>query len=186
MEKNELDRLFEQLRGRFDLEEPKVGHTDRFLEKLNTKKGVTTLRRPKNRWQRPVAIAASFVILLTTSILFFNSQTSLEEQVAEISPEASKSENYFASIIDEQIKQLEKETTPETQRIIEDTMVQMEKLELDYNNLEKDLIKGGNNKLILSAMITNFQTRIDLLQDVLKKIETIKTLKNYDNANTTF
>jgi len=64
-------------------------------------------------------------------------------------------------------------------------MVQLKKLENNYDLLEKEMIKGGNSKLILSAMITNFQTRIDLLQDVLDKIETIKKLKNYDDAKIT-
>jgi hypothetical protein len=34
-------------------------------------------------------------------------------------------------------------------------------------------------------MITNFQTRIDLLQDVLDQVENIKNLKNYNDANYT-
>ncbi len=34
-------------------------------------------------------------------------------------------------------------------------------------------------------MITNFQTRIDLLQEVMDKIENIKTFKNYDDENIT-
>lgn len=186
MKKDEIDRLFEDLKGNFDLKEPKGGHKNRFLEKLNAKKGVASLKRKESRWQRPLAIAASVAILFSAGILFFNMPTSLDEMVAEISPEASRSEFYFVSIIEEQIKELKRETTPETKRIIEDTLGQLEKLEMDYEQLEKDLIEGGNNKLILSAMITNFQTRIDLLKDVLGKIETIKTLKNYDNAKTTF
>ena len=53
--------------------------------------------------------------------------------------------------------------------------------ENNYKELELDLINGGNSKLILSAMITNFQTRIDLLQDVLQQVEEIK---NIDHENT--
>jgi len=64
-------------------------------------------------------------------------------------------------------------------------MIQLKKLETNYKQLETDLINGGNDKLILSAMITNFQTRIDLLQDVINQIETIKNLKNYNDENLT-
>jgi len=64
-------------------------------------------------------------------------------------------------------------------------MAQLTKLEINYKKLEQDLIGGGNSKLILSAMITNFQTRIDLLQEVMDKIENIKTFKNYDDENIT-
>ena len=57
-------------------------------------------------------------------------------------------------------------------------------MEKDYKELERNLIQGGNSKLILSAMITNFQTRINLLNAVLNQIETIKILKNNGNENT--
>ena len=56
---------------------------------------------------------------------------------------------------------------------------------MDYIKLEGELLNGGNSKLILSAMITNFQIRIDLLNDVLNQIETIKNLKNYNDENFT-
>ncbi len=79
--------------------------------------------------------------------------------------------------MEQQVKQLESESSPETKKIIEDTMSQLTKLEADYKQLENDLMNGGDGKLILSAMIQNFQTRIDLLQDVIDQIETIKNLK---------
>jgi hypothetical protein len=80
---------------------------------------------------------------------------------------------------------LEGARTPKTKKIIDDTMVQLNKLDANYKVLEQDLLDGGNSKLILSAMITNFQTRIDLLQDVLDQVENIKNLKNYDDENFT-
>ena len=46
-------------------------------------------------------------------------------------------------------------------------------------------VNGGNGKLLLSAMITNFRTRIDLLQEVLVKIENIKNLNPYYDTETT-
>ncbi|MGB6150661.1 MAG: hypothetical protein WBG48_01610, partial [Pricia sp.] len=74
---------------------------------------------------------------------------------------------------------------PQTRRIIDDSMAQLKKLEADYAQLEQDLVNGGNSKLLLSAMITNFRTRIDLLQDVMDKIESLKNLKKYDDTKTT-
>ena len=113
----------------------------------------------------------------------FNTSPTIEQQVAEISPEVSQTQFYFASLIEEQVRQLENESTPETQKIIDDTMIQLNKLDTNYKVLEQDLLNGGNSKLILSAMITNFQTRIDLLRDVINQIETIKNLKNYNDEN---
>jgi len=129
------------------------------------------------------AIAASIAVLFTVGLVAVQSGPSAKDQLAEISPEAANTEFYFASLIEEQVKVLQEESTPETKAMVDDTMLQLRKLENDYNTLEKDLLEGGNSKLILSAMITNFQTRIDLLQEVLDKIDTIKILKQTIDEN---
>lgn len=175
-EKRNIEDVFRELQGTFDTEEPREGHSLRFLTKLETATNVVSLKKKgSGNWWKPLSIAASLIVLFTVTGLYFLSP-SLEEQVAEISPEVSKTEFYFANLINDQVKQLKSESAPETKKIIEDTMVQLQKLGNDYKTMEQDLLKGGNSKLILSAMITNFQTRMDLLQEVLDKIETIKTL----------
>ncbi|MEA1784938.1 hypothetical protein U1E44_02445 [Arenibacter sp. GZD96] len=177
MKKDKLDDVFDTLQSQFDVEEPIAGHAQRFLIKLEKDARIRSIEKRKNTWWKPLSIAASLAVLLSGSYFYFLGN-SVKDQVAKISPEASKTEFYFANLINDQVKQLKSESTPETQKIIEDTLVMLQKLENDYNSLEQDLVHGGNSKLILSAMIINFQTRIDLVKDVLKKIETIKTYKN--------
>ncbi|PIF00544.1 MAG: hypothetical protein CR994_05605 [Maribacter sp.] len=185
MEKDRLKELFDGLEGGFDTREPKAGHQDRFLEKLEQANRTITLHKKKRNWWKPLSIAASVAIISLLAIGGYIARPSLDEQVAQISPEASNTQVYFTSLVEDQVKQLENESSPETQEIINATMSQLEKLETNYEKLETDLINGGNNKLILSAMITNFQTRIDLLQDVINQIEVIKNLKKQNNANFT-
>ena len=183
MEKDDIDKLFDGLQGSFDTGAPKLGHEQRFLEKLKISKNEAN--QGKRLWWRPFAIAASIALLCTLAFGVYESRPTFEEKVAEISPGVSRTQFYFASLIEEKVKALEEESTPETRRIIDDSMIQLDKLESDYAKLEQDLVDGGNSKLVLSAMITNFSTRIDLLQDVLKNIENIKKLKNSDETKTT-
>ncbi len=185
MENEKIENLFDNLQGTFDIEEPKEGHQQRFLEKLQASQGVVSIERKRKSWWKPLSIAASVVLFCAVGIGFFNSVPTRDEQVAEISPEVSQTQFYFASLIEEQVRELENVSTPETQKIIDDTMVQLQRLEANYKTLEQNLLNGGNSKLLLSAMITNFQTRIDLLEDVLNQIENIKTLKNQNDANYT-
>lgn len=185
MEKENLEQLFKGLKESFDTEEPTTGHEQRFLEKLNRPKGLVDIEQKKVNWWKPLSIAASIALLLGVVFGQLNTELSVDERVAEISPEVSNAQFHFASLIEEQVKELESENSPQTQKIIADTMTQLANLKTDYNNLEQELLKGGNSKLILSAMITNFQTRIDLLNDVLLQIETIKNLKNHNDANFT-
>lgn len=187
MEKD-LENLFNTLNGSFDTEEPQEGHTVRFLEKLESLGNHDTIgvtEKKQNLWLRPLAIAASIAIIFSLGVIIQKNMPSTQEQLAEISPEAANTEFYFASIIEEQVKTLQQENIPETQQMVDDTMDQLQKLQIDYSRLEKDLLAGGNGKMILRAMITNFQTRIDLLEEVLVKIENIKNIKQSNNENYT-
>ncbi len=185
MKKENLEDLFERLHGEFDIEEPGSGHQERFLAKLNQSKGVVALPQRKNRLWKPLSIAASVAILCLLGIQVFTPELSIKEQVVEIAPEVSKTEFYFASLIEEQVQELKDAKSPETAKLVDDTLLQLDKLETEYNNLEQELVNGGDSKIILNAMITNFQIRIDLLKEVLANMENIKNLKSYNDENFT-
>lgn len=178
-----LDTIFNDLKGTFDKEEPANGHEARFIKKLNHHND-----RAKKGWNlsawKPLLMAASIALIVCLGIGLYLDTPNTDEQIAKISPEASKTEFYFANLINEQTKILQSESSPETKKIIEDTMIQLRKLELDHKKMEQDLLNGGNSKLILSAMVTNFQTRISLLQEVLQQIEQIKSNNEKENIQT--
>ncbi|MEQ8422041.1 MAG: hypothetical protein RIB64_18695 [Arenibacter algicola] len=183
MEVDDIDKLFGELKGSFDTSEPTDGHRQRFLAKLEASS--TAVAKTKKKHFKPLSIAAAVLLLCTTGFNLLNTSPSVQQQVSKISPEITNTEYYFASVIEDQVKKMQNESTPETQKLIADTMIQLRNLDSDYKKMEQDLLDGGNSKLILSAMITNFQTRIDLLNEVLEQIEEIKNFKNYENENIT-
>ncbi|MAU14364.1 MAG: hypothetical protein CMH46_02355 [Muricauda sp.] len=185
MSKDSLDSLFERLHGEFDVAEPQKGHHERFLEKLNQKQGTIVLHRKKTPWWKHLSIAASVAIVALLGYQAFGPKPSIKQQVVRMAPEVSQTEFYFANLIEEQIAVLQEEKTPETAKLVDDAMEQLQRLDKDYEALEEDLIKGGDGKIILSAMITNFQTRIDLLKEVLSQIENIKNLKKQNDESYT-
>lgn len=179
-EKNTLESIFGELRGSFDLEHPSGGHRERFMQRLGHKAARREGRR--RRLWRPLSVAAAAALFLTASVFLIKPQPGMDAQVARIAPEVSQTTDYFANLVAVQIRQLEEQSSPETRPMIDDALRQLRQLEADYRQLESDLVAGGNTKLILSAMITNFQTRIDLLQDVMQRIEQIKQFKNNTDA----
>ncbi|MDC6367025.1 MULTISPECIES: hypothetical protein [Flavobacteriaceae] len=185
MSKDNLDELFGRLQGEFDLEEPTSGHQQRFLDKLNQNQGTVAIHSKKTNWWKPLSIAASIAVIALLGIQVFNSRPNIKEQVVEIAPEVSQTEFYFAGLIEEQVQLLKDEKSPETAKLVDDTLMQLEKLENNYNKLEQELVNGGDSKIILNAMIINFQTRIDLLKEVLTNIENIKNLNAYNDENIT-
>ncbi|MET6991099.1 hypothetical protein [Sediminicola arcticus] len=178
-----LETIFNDLKGAFDKDEPSYGHEARFIKKLNTQKTRSRRGWANGGW-KPLLMAASIALLISLGVGFYIEQPTREQQIAEISPEASKTEFYFANLINEQTKHLQNESSPETKQMVEDAMLQLKKLETDYKKMEQDLLNGGNSKFILSAMVTNFQTRIALLQEVLQQIQQIQAINEKEKTST--
>ena len=66
--------------------------------------------------------------------------------------------------------------------MIEDALLEMEQLEKDYESLKIEIRKNGENKQIVFAMITNMQTRISFIKQVLEQVEQLNSQSNENNA----
>ena len=172
-----MDELFKRLENTFDIEEPSNGHNERFLNKLQAQNANKPIPKNKFWYWKPLSIAASIVIILSVGLQLLNNPT------VETSPEVEQTQFYFASLLNEEIEKLNTIATEDTKMLVNDVMQQLEKLQEDYLLLEQELKETGNTKKILYAMVVNFQTRINLLQEVISKIEETKKLKtNYTDA----
>lgn len=178
-EDNKMDEMFNRFDSQWDMEEPATGHEDRFLDRLEKKR-----KKPKGKrfiYWIAMPTAAAIAILLT---LLFTFSPGDNDEVAKISPKTEQTQMYFASIINKELEKVQKENSPETKAIIADAMLQMQQMEADYDKITHDLAKKGENRQLLHAMITNLQTRISFLEDVLVKIENIKKIKENYHENT--
>ena len=88
------------------------------------------------------------------------------------------------STINDELRTLKSFETPETEALIKDALAQISILENEYEDLKSDLVSSGNDKRVVYAMISNFQNRIDLLEQVMITIEQIKTLKENRDETT--
>lgn len=177
MKKDNLNTLFENLKVEFDMELPNLGHQERFLSKLNAtdSKVVETKSKSFKLWKPLIAVAAT--IVLCFSLMTILNQQPEQKDLASVSPELSKTQDFFTSTIKNELNKLNKERTPETKALIDDAMKQLKILEDDYESLKKDLNESGDDKRVIYAMISNFQNRIDVLQNVMERIEDVKHLK---------
>jgi hypothetical protein len=172
MEKDALDSLFENLQGRFDTEQPDEGHFERFARKLDQ----NPRRKSGNlKFIRPFLIAASLALIFALSLLV---RTPESADLASVSPEMQNTQVFFTNMIQTELDKLQAENKDETtQKMVKDALGQLALLEKDYESLKKDLVKSGYNQQVIYAMISNFQSRIDLLKNVIEKIEKTKELK---------
>jgi len=177
--KNNFEELFSNLQGQWDTEEPSLGHQQRFLKKLKNKKG----KKYRNFFYKLTIPAAAAIIVLLGVFLLYK-PAAPQPQLAKLSPQAKETEMYFSSIIEKELAKVQKESTPETKVMVQDALVKIKELEEDYKKLTQELAAKGENKQIIHAMITNLQTRISFLEEVLTQIENIKALKQNYNEST--
>ena len=186
MKDDNINQLFEKFQHDFDVEAPNHGHENRFLEKLkaiNHAQDIAVAKTNKRLWKPFLGVAAS-IMLLVTLAFGFNANTETQD-LASVSPEMANTQNFFTSVIAEELEKINSERTPETEALIEDAMSQMETLETQYKQLKLDLTESGNDKRVIHAMIDNFGNRINILKSVLENIEGIKTFKQDNNETIT-
>lgn len=183
MERDNIQKLFENLNGEFDVEIPNIGHEQRFLAKLkgDASKSVQLKYTKSNFWKPLLAVAAS--VILCVSILTVFQKNSEVYDLANVSPELSKTQEFFTTAINQELASLNNERNPETESIINDALKRIDLLEKEYEKLKIDLTESGEDKRVIYAMISNFQNRIDLLQNVMKQIEEVKQLNTNYNEN---
>ncbi|WP_417370099.1 hypothetical protein [Gelidibacter japonicus] len=177
METDKIEELFRNLKDEFDVETPAMGHQQRFLDRLNLKNITKVDKIPKRKpYKAFLSIAASILICFG---LFVFLQNKMEVSgLASVSPELSQTQDFFTTAINSELKKINAERSPENEVLISDALKQMELLEKNYERLKIDLKESGHDKRVIYAMISNFQSRIDILENVLTSIENLKELKH--------
>ncbi|REE82017.1 hypothetical protein BX611_1560 [Lutibacter oceani] len=175
--KDNLDKIFKNLEGSFDIEEPTIGHFNRFEAKLNK----TVAAPPKKGTNLFTFIAIAASIVLFFGIWIGSSFSNSGMELAAISPEMQETESYFVTVIEKELQIIEKERNPETEQLIKDALNQIKKLEKEYQVLTLELKESTEDQRIIYAMISNFQQRVDVLQSLLIQIEDFKELKTQNN-----
>lgn len=170
-----------------------TGHRTRFLEKLEKANAVITVevtdhvdqhfRTIKNNppdkkviLLKQWALVASIVILLgITGLTIRNSND--DQGLSSVSTEMAQAQDFFTNTINQELVKLNKKENPDNKRIVTDTKTALHKLEQEYISIKKDYMVNSDSKMVIAAMIQNFQSRIDLLQLALEQIEQLKDLK---------
>lgn len=174
-ENDKLSELFENLENQWDFQEIGNKHEKRFLNKLQAKKA-------KKNYFFLIGIAASIAIILGIS-LFYNTKVETAE-LEFASKETKQTDSIFTVLIANQLEKIKEKKSPENEKIILDALKQMKTLDSDYAKIIKELEVNGESKPIIYAMISNLQTRISFLQNVLKHIEENENRKKIPDEKT--
>lgn len=176
--RGELEKIFEANKGKFDTLEPESGHFERFKKRINTKK---SKKRSTTIWFTQISVAASIALLV--GIWMGSNYSSKGLELAEVSTEMKETQNYFLATIQKELTQVELERNNETEKMISDALERIETLEKEYELLTIELKESSEDRRIIYAMVSNFQSRIEILQSLLIRIESVKELKRQNHEN---
>ncbi len=179
------NELFEFIKNTdFDIAEPSGGHQARFLNKLKDQQNPGKSGKLRMLWTPLLAIAACFlVIFMVTEFAPGGNSITNAGELANISPEMKETQEFYTTLIKTELAKVNSAKSPETEAVVNDALAQLEKLDLEYDKLKKDLVKSGQDNRVVFAMISNLQQRIDVLNNVLNRIDKIHELKNISNEN---
>jgi len=173
-----IQEFFHQNKDELNIEKMNSGHNARFLEKLE----VTKEPVKKTAWRY---YAAAIVILcIATSLLFQTEQNDtpiiVKTTNTNFTEEVANAQFHFEGVIKNELVKIELERNEDTQKIIEDALNKLKALETEQQNLQEQL-NISYDKRIVKALINNFQYRIQLLENVMTRIEITKEIKTLEN-----
>lgn len=171
-ESDKLENLFQKHVNNWDIAELNTNHQDLFLSKLQNKKS-------KRNYFIPFATAASLLLLIGISFVYNSNQKPKNLQFASV--ETRQTDSIFTVLIEKELIKVKEKKSPENEIIILDALKQMKNLDIDYQKIIQELKDNGENKSIIMALITNLQTRISFLQNVLQNIERNEKIKEISN-----
>ena len=137
---------------------------------------------PRIVWMQRLRVAAAVAVLVAAScVIGFQVGASSAEAkaLADISPEHAEMEQYFNEQINEKLARLASYE--------QDGFVRPDLADLDavYEDLKQELetAPAGTEDRVIQAMINNYQTKIDILEQVLDKVQTTEqtNLKTEEN-----
>ena len=171
-----LEDKIKKNRELFDVEEPSEGHFERFRQKLEGSLQEEIPRRmrfmPGKMTLRIAAIILT-IIAISSVIYFLNPIEQNNQLSANTLPvELQEAKMYYNNIAQEKMQQIDRCTNNEEQatEIRHDAIQQLQQLDSNTTKLEQDLIQNQNNQQIKNALIINYKTKADLMNEILKRL----------------
>lgn len=170
-----LDKLFRDNRPEFDHKEPASGHFERFRQKIDQQN-----QRPagQNPMHWALKIAALVLVGALLSVLLFTEQQQIQQKIqfkkqgislSEISPEYAEVENFYQKNYQQKLNEFNQLECEKGQIEKTEILQELRSLERIYKKLQKELLYSRDERII-NAMIESYRTRIEMLEQVIERI----------------
>jgi hypothetical protein len=175
--KTNLEQYFDKNKDLFDIYEPNEGHMERFRARLENPGKQESGRSSLSYYV--MAIAASVLLVFGYWLGNFNSNKGAE--LADVSPQMEETQNFYVASIRSEMEKISGKRTEENTKIIDDAFKQLDILENNYQKLTLELKESGADKRVIHAMITNFQNRLFVLENLMDQLEELENMAPEEN-----
>ncbi len=180
--KDNLENFIQENRADFDREIPSLKVWAAIDKEIGSTDQATA--KPRKLW-RYAWVAASIAFLLATGAFLGIQMNGGEDptmaSLGDFSTEYAEMEQHYNSQIQEKVALLARYNDDAT---VNDDLLQVDEF---MEELKKELQESpkGNEEKIINAMIYNYQTKIDILERVLERIQSNNEEKSKSEENET-
>lgn len=197
---DELKSFFEQNRNLFDTEEPMAGHFERFQQRLEAEQK----QRNRFNYRRILYVAASVVVAVVVSVealslLLGKGVETIQNEVAELNmnstnefvrqttqnvksklnPEYRETQKYYITEVDNRLDQIKATSMDEEQKA--ELLKELSEMDELFAKLQKELKSSPDNQVLIEAMINHYKMKIEVMNQIINNLNSIKTLNTQNN-----
>ncbi|MBT3748663.1 MAG: hypothetical protein HN936_02880 [Bacteroidetes bacterium] len=179
---DQLEKIMRENKELFMEQEPSEGHFNRFEKHLiqqNRKTKTISLAKRISR------VAAIGLLAIMSSMWAYNEFLAPAELISlgDVNQEYQEVEFYFTSQINSKYQELQDNellNDVDYQNTLSDEMTQMDSI---YTHLQKELGSNPGDERIINAMIKLYQTKLQVITNILIQLESIQQQNNPINKN---
>ncbi len=166
-----IDDFIKENRKEFETDRPSSKLWDRIEEQLDKKEQKKTINL-----QMWIGIASSFIILMSIAFIYLYPQEKKVVNLADVNPVYAKKQLRFAGLIEEKRDSLQifAKSNP---KLYDKFNADLQKLELTYNALKKELPGSPNQQLVVKAMVKNLEIQLQVVSQQLMIINQVSQYK---------
>jgi hypothetical protein len=174
--KDRLEDFVRQNREEFDVREPDPS----LWLRINPQN--TPVRKDRRlRWIRYAAAAAVLFAGISAGIYFISGTGTAEKNLyGSLYREIIEAEAYYTSMFDQKYNEL-KPYISDSPEIQEELNYDLNELDQIYAELREDLKDNVGNPEVLEAMIQQYRTKVEILEDLLNQLKE-KENKDYEES----
>jgi ribosome-binding factor A len=170
-----LEEKIRKNRDLFDGAEPTEGHLERFQSKLaglHEKEETRQAHKPSGRLLRVAAVIAVLLSLSITYYLIDPAVNSSHVAASTLPQEIQEARMYYNKLAEEKLQKINNcaASTSEASYIQKVVTKEISMLDSSSVQLEAKLQIDNKNERLINALIRNYKTKSDLLDDILTRL----------------